>query len=51
MSEDVAARFERRWALLVGAVILLLLFMIIFTAAHWSSMPPSRVMHSTIRVK
>ena len=43
MSEDVAARFERRWALLVGAVILLLLFMIIFTAAHWSSMPPSRV--------
>jgi len=43
MSEEVAARFEKRWALVVGAVILLLLVMIFFTAAHWSSMPPSRV--------
>lgn len=39
----VAARFERRWGLLVGAIILLLLAVIIFTAVHWSSMPPSRV--------
>ena len=42
-SAEIAARFELRWALLVGAIILLLLAMIIFTAAHWSSMPPSRV--------
>ncbi|HEX6636817.1 MAG TPA: hypothetical protein VF033_04095 [Steroidobacteraceae bacterium] len=42
-SGEVAATFERRWAWLVGAVILMLLAIMIFTAAHWSSMPPSRV--------
>lgn len=42
-SEEVAAAFELRWGLLVGAVIVLLLAMIFFTAVHWSSMPPSRV--------
>jgi cytochrome c oxidase subunit 2 len=40
---DVAARFEQRWGMLVGAIIVLLLAVIIFTAVHWSSMPPSRV--------
>ena len=40
---DVAARFERRWGMLVGAIIFLLLSVIVFTAVHWSSMPPSRV--------
>jgi cytochrome c oxidase subunit 2 len=39
----VAAAFELRWGLLVGAVILSLLLVILFTAVHWSSMPPSRV--------
>jgi cytochrome c oxidase subunit 2 len=42
-SEEVAAIFERRWALLVAAIIVLLLAVIVFTAVHWSSMPPSRV--------
>ena len=42
-SSEVASIFERRWALLVAAVIILLLAVIIFTAVHWSSMPPSRV--------
>ena len=42
-SEEVAAGFELRWGILVGAVILLLLAVIVFTAIHWTSMPPSRV--------
>jgi cytochrome c oxidase subunit 2 len=42
-SAAVAARFESRWALLVGAIIFLLLFMVVFTAVRYSSVPPSRV--------
>jgi cytochrome c oxidase subunit 2 len=42
-SADVAAQFELRWGLLVAAIIGFLLLMIVFTAVHWSSMPPSRV--------
>jgi cytochrome c oxidase subunit 2 len=42
-SGQVAARFEIAWALLVGAIILLLIFMVVFTAVHYSSLPPSRV--------
>ncbi len=42
-SELIAARFEARWALAMGAVIFLLLAVIVFTGVHWASMPPSRV--------
>lgn len=42
-SELVAARYETRWALAMGAFILLLLAMIVFTGVHFASMPPSRV--------
>jgi cytochrome c oxidase subunit II len=42
-STEVVARVELQWAVLVGAIVLLLLCMIAFTAIHWSSMPPSRV--------
>jgi cytochrome c oxidase subunit 2 len=42
-SGEVAAAFEFRWGLLVAGVIVVLLAMIVFTAVHWSSMPPSRV--------
>lgn len=39
----VAARYEARWALAMGAFIVLLLAMIVFTGVHFASMPPSRV--------
>jgi cytochrome c oxidase subunit 2 len=42
-SGRVAARFELAWALLVGGIIFVLLFMVVFTAVHYRSMPPSRV--------
>jgi cytochrome c oxidase subunit 2 len=42
-SEPVAARYEARWALAMGAFILLLLAMVVFTGVHFASMPPSRV--------
>jgi cytochrome c oxidase subunit 2 len=42
-SGRVAARFETAWALLVGGIIVLLIFMVVFTAVHYSSLPPSRV--------
>lgn len=41
--EAIAEAAERRWAIVVGAIILLLLTMVVFTALHWASMPPSRV--------
>ena len=42
-SAQIAARAERGWAVLVGAIIVVLLAMITFTGLHWSSLPPSRV--------
>lgn len=42
-ADSVAARYEARWALAMGAFILLLLAMIVFTGVHFASMPPSRV--------
>jgi len=41
--DDVAARAERRWAFIVGAIILALVAMMVVTGLHWASMPPSRV--------
>jgi cytochrome c oxidase subunit II len=40
---DVAERVELRWAVFIGAVVAFLIVLILFTAVHWSTMPPSRV--------
>lgn len=48
-SEAVANAAERRWAILVGLIIVSLLAMMIFTGLHWAAMPPSRV--ETVDVK
>ena len=42
-AEAIAAAAERRWAIVVGAIIALLVLMMIVTGLHWASMPPSRV--------
>jgi cytochrome c oxidase subunit 2 len=42
-STDVTERVELRWAVFIGAVVLFLIVLILFTAVHWSTMPPSRV--------
>jgi cytochrome c oxidase subunit II len=41
--QAIAEGAERRWALVVGAIILLLLAMMVYTGLHWAAMPPSRV--------
>jgi cytochrome c oxidase subunit 2 len=48
-AEAVALAAERRWALVVGVVIALLVLMMIVTGLHWAAMPPSRV--ETVDVK
>ncbi len=48
-AEAVAIAAEKRWALVVGAIIALLVVMMVVTGLHWASMPPSRV--ETIDVK
>jgi cytochrome c oxidase subunit 2 len=42
-AEAVAVAAERRWALVVAAIIGVLVLMMIATGVHWASMPPSRV--------
>lgn len=42
-SEDIAARIERKWAVLVVAIMVVLMAMVVFTGLHWAMMPPSRV--------
>lgn len=42
-AEAVSNAAERRWAMVVAAIIALLLGMMIFTGLHWAAMPPSRV--------
>lgn len=42
-SLEVSERIEARWATLMFAIIVLLLAVVVFTAVHYSSMPPSRV--------
>ncbi|MDE1179624.1 cytochrome C oxidase subunit II [Paraburkholderia sp.] len=39
----VALRAERRWAIFVVGLILLLLVMVVFAGVHYAFMPPSRV--------
>ena len=48
-SEAVAVAAERRWAIIVGVIIALLVIMMIVTGLQWASMPPSRV--ETVNVK
>ena len=42
-SEAIAIAAERRWAIVVGIIIVLLILTMIVTGLQWSSMPPSRV--------
>jgi len=48
-SEAIAVAAERRWAIIVGIIIALLIAMMVVTGLHWAAMPPSRV--ETIDVK
>ena len=48
-SELVAAAAERRWAIAVGAILVLLVAMMVVTGVHWAAMPPSRV--ETVDIK
>ena len=48
-SEAIAIAAERRWALIVMAIIGLLVLVMVVTGLHWASMPPSRV--ETVDVK
>ena len=41
--EAVAVAAERRWAIIVGAIIAILVAIMIATGLRWASMPPSRV--------
>ena len=43
LSEAVALAAERRWAIVVGLIVVMLLAMMVFTGLHWAAMPPSRV--------
>ena len=42
-SEAVAVAAERRWAWVVGAIVVVLVAMMVVTGWHWAAMPPSRV--------
>jgi cytochrome c oxidase subunit 2 len=42
-SEAVAVAAERRWAIIVGIIVALLVAVMIFTGLQWAAMPPSRV--------
>lgn len=41
-SDAVAIAAERRWGMVVGAIILFLLCMMAYMSLHWASMPPVR---------
>ncbi|MDR5753172.1 MULTISPECIES: cytochrome C oxidase subunit II [unclassified Caballeronia] len=42
-SHEVAERIEKRWAMIVIAIVTVLVAMVIFTGLNWAMMPPSRV--------
>lgn len=48
-AEAVAVAAEKRWAIIVGVIIALLVLMMVVTGLHWAAMPPSRV--ETVDVK
>ncbi|HZX29610.1 MAG TPA: cytochrome C oxidase subunit II [Telluria sp.] len=41
-AHSVAVQAEKRWAIIVGAVIGALLAMILYMSVHWATMPPAR---------
>ena len=41
--EDVALAAEKRWAIVVSAIILAIVAAMVVTGLHWAAMPPSRV--------
>ena len=41
--EDVALAAEKRWAIVVSAIILAIVASMVVTGLHWAAMPPSRV--------
>ena len=43
IAENVAARAERRWTLVVGSIVVVLVGTMVVTGVHWAAMPPSRV--------
>jgi cytochrome c oxidase subunit 2 len=43
VSEALAVAAERRWAIIVGIIIALLVVIMVVTGLHWAAMPPSRV--------
>jgi cytochrome c oxidase subunit 2 len=42
-SEAVGSAAEKRWSIVVGLIVLLLIGMLVFTGVHWAAMPPSLV--------
>ena len=48
-AEAIAVAAERRWAMVVLAIIGLLVAMMVVTGLHWAGMPPSRV--ETVNVR
>jgi cytochrome c oxidase subunit 2 len=42
-SERVAIAAERRWAIVVGIIIVFIVLTMVVTGLHWAAMPPSRV--------
>jgi cytochrome c oxidase subunit 2 len=42
-SESVSVAAERRWSIVVLAIIAFLILLMVVTGLHWASMPPSRV--------
>ena len=42
-SEAVASAAEGRWTIVVGAILVLLVAIMVFSGAHWAAMPPSAV--------
>ena len=41
--EDVALAAEKRWAIVVSAIIVAIVASMVVTGLHWAAMPPSRV--------
>ncbi|MBN3759267.1 cytochrome C oxidase subunit II [Burkholderia sp. Ac-20365] len=40
---DVVHKIERKWAILMSSLIVILVLTVVFTGLHWAMMPPSRV--------
>ena len=48
-SEAIAVSAERRWTIIVSAILALLVAIMVVTGLHWAAMPPSRV--ETVDIK